>query len=99
MEELKEVDFVEIDRQQKEWLSQPYPSYGKVVWNKRREVIELYVYPSGGSYDIEIERCQTTAQVTNWIFHLMEKRWSNEIMHDLLKMFLKVLPNKILFSN
>lgn len=97
MEEIQLVNFRKVMEEHIEWHNQPYPSKGKVVWNKKLQTLELYVYPNGSWYEIDLERCKTKEEIMDWIFHLTEKTWYKDVAYDLLMMFLEVLPHKLLF--
>lgn len=48
-----------------------------VQFNERLTTIEFFLN-GNVVYDIGIELCQTTDQVSRWSFHLGEKRWITE---------------------
>jgi hypothetical protein len=97
MEELVPIDFNKLIEEHREWYEQDNPRLGNVVWNKQLNTLELYVYPSGSYYEIDLDRCQTKADLLDWIFHLTEKFWYKDVAYDLLMMFKEVLPSKLLF--
>lgn len=44
-----------------------------------------YIVHRVNGYEIELERCKTSAQVLDWIFHIYPKTWvTPKTMYDLL---------------
>jgi hypothetical protein len=93
-DELKFMSMAEIearaDAKWNEWLKTR--RIGCAEYDPEDNVIVLYVYPGNSTYEVDLDRCQTSAELADWIFHLAAKTWcKGSVMMD----FIQCLKNAI----
>ncbi|MFH1629661.1 MAG: hypothetical protein ABIE47_13180 [Pseudomonadota bacterium] len=53
-------------------------------FNKKALTLDLEAYPGG--YQVDLERCNTSAEVLDWIIQISKKTWAtDEILSDLVR--------------
>ncbi len=56
-----------------------------VVLNERNLSIDILLEGNRRVYSVDLERCQTSAEVLDWLAHLHAKSWvTPRVMHDVL---------------
>jgi hypothetical protein len=50
------------------------------VFDRRRRVLDYYDATGRWLYDVDLERCRTSAEVLDWIFQVAAKTWADDRM-------------------
>lgn len=59
----------------------------KVFWNYHNDTIEIFIGEQP-IYSIDLDRCQNSAEMLDWIFQIHNKAWSTpEILSQVLDAF------------
>jgi hypothetical protein len=59
---------------------------GCAEYDPETNVINLHVYEGNRSYEVDLDRCETAAELADWLFHLAGKRWcKGSVLTDFIR--------------